>query len=110
MSISKIFIPNSLCVFSQIKGRKRIEQNFGGVKNFSVGICDGPLLTVRSSLFSYDKLQSITLTGNFPDACPGTLHPIHFIKGLISRKQFRSPLLNHISGFKLGPYSLIREK
>ena len=31
MSISKIFIPNSLCVFSQIKGRKRIEQNFHSV-------------------------------------------------------------------------------
>ena len=28
MSISKIFIPNSLCVFSQIKDRKHIEQNF----------------------------------------------------------------------------------
>ena len=55
MSISKIFIPN-LCVFSQIKDRKHIEQNFhsvakvmtqdgtggaGGVKNFSMGICDG---------------------------------------------------------------------
>ena len=28
--------------------------------------------------------------------CPGMPHPIHFIKGFISRKQFRSPLLNHI--------------
>ena len=28
MSISKIFIPNALCVFSQIKDRKHIEQNF----------------------------------------------------------------------------------
>ena len=31
MSISKIFIPNSLCVFSQIKDRKHIEQNFNSV-------------------------------------------------------------------------------
>ena len=64
MSISKIFIPNSLCVFSQIKDRKRIEQNFhsvarvmprvglgglGGVKNFSVGICNVAPSTARSS-------------------------------------------------------------
>ena len=63
MSILKIFIPNSLCVFSQIKDRKHIEQNFhsvarvmprggtcaGGVKNFSVGICDGAPSTARSS-------------------------------------------------------------
>ena len=56
MSISKILF-QTLCVFSQIKDRKHIEQNFhsvamvmppgwdlwvlGGVKNFSVGICDG---------------------------------------------------------------------
>ena len=31
MSISKIFIPNSLRVFSQIKDRKHIEQNFHSV-------------------------------------------------------------------------------
>ena len=31
MSISKIFIPNSLCVFSKIKDRKHIEQNFHSV-------------------------------------------------------------------------------
>ena len=31
MSISKIFIPNSLCVFSQIKDRKLNEQNFHSV-------------------------------------------------------------------------------
>ena len=31
MSITKIFIPNSLCVFSQIKDRKHIEQNFHSV-------------------------------------------------------------------------------
>ena len=65
MSILKIFIQNSLCVFSQIKDRKHIEQNFhsvarvmprgggglvlGGVKNFSVGICDGAPSTARSS-------------------------------------------------------------
>ena len=57
----------TLCVFSQIKDRKRIEQNFhsvagimgqgwdlgywggGGVKNFSLGICDGAPSTARSS-------------------------------------------------------------
>ena len=64
MSISKIFIPNSLCVFSQIKDRKHIEQNFHsvamvmpragtcgcwGVKNFSVGICDGAPSTAHST-------------------------------------------------------------
>ena len=65
MSVSKIFIPNSLCVFSQIKDRKNIEQIFhfvarvmpqggdlwvlGGVKNFSMGICDGAPSTARSS-------------------------------------------------------------
>ena len=52
-------------MFSQIKDRKHIEQNFysvakvmppvgtggaGGVKNFSVGICDGAPSTARSSL------------------------------------------------------------
>ena len=31
MSISKIFIPNSLCVFSQIKDRNHIEDNFHSV-------------------------------------------------------------------------------
>ena len=31
MSILKIFIPNSLCVFSQIKDRKHIEHNFHSV-------------------------------------------------------------------------------
>ena len=34
MSISKIFIPNSLCVVSQIKYRKHIEQNFHSVARF----------------------------------------------------------------------------
>ena len=69
MSISKTFIPN-LCMFSQIKDRKHIEQNFhsvarvrprngtwgaGGVNNFSVGICDGGPLTARSSYILYIK-------------------------------------------------------
>ena len=31
MSILKISIPNSLCVFSKIKDRKHIEQNFHSV-------------------------------------------------------------------------------
>ena len=31
MSIIKIFIPNSLCLFSQINDRKHIEQNFHSV-------------------------------------------------------------------------------
>ena len=59
MSISKVFLSNFLC-------RKHIEQNFHsvagvmsqwwdlgvlGVKNFSVGICDGALSTVHSSSF-----------------------------------------------------------
>ena len=54
-------------MFSQIKDRKHIEQNFysvakvmpqvgtagaGGVKNFSMGICDGAPSTARSSLNS----------------------------------------------------------
>ena len=56
-----------MCVFSQIKDRKHIEQNFHsvvwiiglgwdlgcwgeGVKNFSVGICDGAPSTARSSI------------------------------------------------------------
>ena len=51
-------------MFSQIKNRKHIEQNFhsvardmarggtwgaGGFKNFSVGVCDGAPSTARSS-------------------------------------------------------------
>ena len=55
------FLYQTLCVFSQIKDRKHSEQNFhsvarfmpwggtGGVKNFSVGICDGAPSTSRSS-------------------------------------------------------------
>ena len=68
MSISKIFIPNFVCVFSQIKDRKHNEQNFhavakvmprggtagaGRVKNFSLGICDGAPSTARSSFICY---------------------------------------------------------
>ena len=71
MSISKIIIPHSLCVFSQIKDRKHIEHNFhsvarvmpgvglvgaGGVKNFSVGICDGAPSTARSSIKMHSGL------------------------------------------------------
>ena len=55
-------------MFSQIKDRKNIEQNFhsvakvmprvgtagaGGVKNFSVGICDGAPSTARFSFYYY---------------------------------------------------------
>ena len=86
MSISRIFIPNSLCVFPQIKDRKHIEQNFHsvarvmprvglvgaeGVKNFSVGICDGAPSTVRSSdillsryLEKYNCYELQTWSGN----------------------------------------------
>ena len=64
MSISKTFIPIFLCVFSQIKDRKHIEQNFHSVakvmprggtegclgsQNFTVGYCDGAPSTARSS-------------------------------------------------------------
>ena len=63
MSISKIFIPNFVRVLTY--KRKFIEQNFHsvagvmphvgtywcwGVKNFSVGICDGAPSTAHSSL------------------------------------------------------------
>ena len=77
MSISNIFIPNSLCVFSQIKDRKHIEQNFilvpgscpgvllvgaGGVNDFSVGICVGAPSTAHSSIlldssFRFDTIN-----------------------------------------------------
>ena len=70
MSISKIFIAYCVCVlnFSQIKDRKHNEQNFhsvakvmpqggtagaGGIKNLSVGICNGAPSTARSSLKLY---------------------------------------------------------
>ena len=64
MSIS--FFNQTLRVFSQIKDKKHIEQNFHsvagimlqgwdlgvlGVKNLSVGICDGTPSTARYSLF-----------------------------------------------------------
>ena len=57
---------NTLCVISQMKDRKNIEQNFHSVarilpqggtwgageskKNFTVGICDGAPSTARSSI------------------------------------------------------------
>ena len=64
MSISKIFIPNFVSFLTN--KRKYIEQNFYsvagvmpqgwdlgvlGVKNFSVGICDGAPSAAHSSLF-----------------------------------------------------------
>ena len=64
MSISKIFIPNFVRVLTN--KRKYIEQSFYsvagvmplrwdlgvlGVKNFSVGICDGAPSTKHSSLY-----------------------------------------------------------
>ena len=70
ISLNIDHIPN-LCVFSQIEGGNHIEQNFNsveqnfhsvaeittqerdlgvlGVKNFSLGICDGAPSTARSS-------------------------------------------------------------
>ena len=60
---------------SQIKDRKHIEQNVhsvtkampqmglwgaGGVKNLSVGICDGAPSTACSSFFCVDTLHSIS--------------------------------------------------
>ena len=75
MSISKIFIPN-LCVFSQIKDRKHIEHNFHsfagimpqgrdlgvlGVKNFSVGICDGaPSISILQPSDTYTSLNIVS--------------------------------------------------
>ena len=62
MSVSKIFIPNFVCVLTNKKNY--IEWNFYsvagvmppgwdlgvlGVKNFSVGICDGAPSTAHSS-------------------------------------------------------------
>ena len=61
MSISKILIPNFMCVLTK-KDRKHSVARvmpgscpgvgigvLGGVKNFSVGICDGAPSTARSS-------------------------------------------------------------
>ena len=62
------FLYQTLCVFSQIKDRNHIEQNFysvakvmprggtagcwgGGVNNFSLGICDGATSTANSSFY-----------------------------------------------------------
>ena len=65
-------------MFSQIKDRKHIEWNFrsvamvmprvglrgaGGVKNFSVGICDGAPSTARSGLILFTLLLSETDIG-----------------------------------------------
>ena len=67
----KDFLYQTLCVLPQIKDRTHIELNFhsvvgimpqwwdlgmlgvGGVKNFSVGICDGAPSTARSSLYLF---------------------------------------------------------
>ena len=70
----------TLCVLSQIKDRKHIEQNFhsvakscpgvglrgaGGVKNFSEGICDGAPSTACSSCSSeYLKLLELIVYVN----------------------------------------------
>ena len=66
------FLYQTLLVFSQIKDRKHIEQNFHSVagimpqgwdlgvmeggQNFSVGICDGALSTARSSYIFHHKI------------------------------------------------------
>ena len=65
MSISKIFIPNFVCVLTNIKKIESILNRIfillprscpgvglrgaGGVKKFSAGICDGTPSTARSS-------------------------------------------------------------
>ena len=65
MSISKIFIPNFVCVLTNER-YKTYQRGFlccglghapgvglgvlGGVKNFSVGICNGAISTAHSSL------------------------------------------------------------
>ena len=74
MSISKIFVPN--CVRVLTNKRKYIEQNFYsiagvmpqgwdlgvlGVKNFSVGICDGAPSTAHSSLFFILALAKMSI-------------------------------------------------
>ena len=71
-NIIKFRLPcyQTLRVFSQIKDRKHIEKNFhsvagimpqgwdwgAGVKNFSVGICDGAPSAARSRLFIVNAL------------------------------------------------------
>ena len=73
----RFFIPNFVCVFSQIKDIKH-ERNFHsvpcvmpqrcdfvfsmGVKNLSAGICDGTPSTARSC-FSFTKRQFIKFVG-----------------------------------------------
>ena len=77
MSISKIFIPNFVSVLTNIKKIENILnrifillprscpgvglQDAGGVKNFSLGICDGAPSTSRSSFFI---MQQMSLSGN----------------------------------------------
>ena len=39
--------------------------------------------------------------GGFKECPRGMLHPLHFIKGLISQKPFRSPPFNHIYSYSL---------
>ena len=74
MSILR-FLYQTLFAFLQIKDRKHIEQNFhsvagvmpqgwdlgvlGGVKNFSVGICDGAPSTADSSLVLFSEKTSL---------------------------------------------------
>ena len=74
MSISKIFIPNSLREFSQIKDRKHIEYNshsvarvmpqggtcgcWGESKNLA-WVCGSAPLTARSSFRYHHQLNSI---------------------------------------------------
>ena len=76
MSISKIFIANFVCVLINIKTIENIlnrifillprscprvgQRGAGGVKNISVGICDGAPSTARSS-FIFVGLQWISL-------------------------------------------------
>ena len=91
------YLYQTLCVFSQIKDRKHIEQNFhsvarimgqgrnlgcwgGGVKNFSVGIRDGAPSTVHSS----DNICRLLIT--FTNSCTQisadrsrTKHPMPFL-------------------------------
>ena len=71
-------------MFSQIKDRKHIEQNFhsiarvmpkggtwggggggvlGGVKNLSVGICDGTPSTARSSYEMFSEMSAFHSNG-----------------------------------------------
>ena len=55
-------------------------------------------MTWWGSYFTKDMLSSLSSSepGGFKESPGGMLHPLHFIKGLISQKPFRSPSLNHI--------------